>query len=192
MITALEPPRQPVPHNSPLLLIAFLSQKDCQAADPVRVAVRVACMIVCILKCNRSRCPQPFSATTPPSSYIMSQPGQARWSAAPPTGMMGTAINTRRPPIHSMAQGHTTPVPPPPPPPTLNPYFSQPYPRTFPTRRTFATTTHLPHTNLSTDAPPSQPTPHHTTAHTTTASPSHTHTHTHTHTIAKTQLCDIK
>ena len=108
----------------------------------------------------------------------MSQPGQAKWSTAPPAGMMGTAINTRRPPIHTMAQGHTPPAPPPPPPPTLTPCFSQPFPRQLflpgePFQRL------PPHTNLSTDAPT-------ISAHTAS------HSYSFTHTIAKTQPRDFK
>ena len=56
---------------------------------------------------------------------------------------------------------------------------------TFPSRRTFATITHPPHTNLSADAPtiPAHTAPHYS---------SHSHSFTLTHTIAKTQPRDVK
>ena len=112
----------------------------------------------------------------------MSQPGQARWSTAPPTGTMGTAINIRRPPTHTVAQGHTPPAPPPPPPPTLTPCFSQPFPRQlFPPGDPFQRLPTLPTPTFPPMPPPSQPTPHHTTAHTATASPSHTPSPRHSH-----------
>ena len=115
----------------------------------------------------------------------MSQPGQARWNTAPPTGMMGTAINTRRLPTHTMAQGHTPPAPPPPPPPTLTPCFPQTLPRQlFPPGGPFQRSPTLPTPTFPPMPPPSQPTPHHTPAHTATVSPPHTPSPRHRHSHA--------
>ena len=119
----------------------------------------------------------------------MSQPGQARWNTAPPTGMMGTAINTRRLPTHTMAQGHTPPAPPPPPPPTLTPCFPQTLPRQlFPPGGPFQRSPTLPTPTFPPMPPPSQPTPHHTPAHTATVSPPHTPSPRHSHATLSNSL----